>query len=310
MFRIFSLALITLAFWGCATSSPTTADAPLETSSKMSVDLKVESEPTGAQVELLEFNLANSQESSLRKTGQQGTTPCQFTLEQNQSMRYVLEFKKDQFKTLQYNVSLQVDQGTGPEKTAKVIDAMGNVLISPALWLLAAGVRRIPGGKSLTAEPNPVSVTLLPESPPAATAKSKPQLPGTQTAAAVEWKALLASLALSPTRDFPGADRPVLAKVHPFGRYARLEGFPQEFTSLTLRQELEKGGKLVFARGVLEVGDKTYHFQEGASIVSLGQGKFLGWGINGESLKEARAPGKTQEETEQRQTALEPEDDD
>ncbi len=69
-------------------------------------------------------------------------------------------------------------------------------------------------------------------------------------------------------------------------------------------------GRLVFAKGVLVLGDETYNFQEGSSIVSLGQGKFLGWGIKSDALKEASAPGNITEEAKKAPSAVEPEDDD
>jgi hypothetical protein len=77
-----------------------------------------------------------------------------------------------------------------------------------------------------------------------------------------------------------------------------------------LRKGLENGGKLVFTRGVLEVGDKKYHFQDGACIVSLGQGQFTGWGISFQPLKEGSEPERKVEKLKKIPQVVEPVDED
>jgi len=295
MQRWFILALIALTLSGCASGRQTTGEAPADApSSKLSVDLKVTSEPPGAQVEVLEPN--DPQGTAYRKSGKQGVTPCQFTLEQNQPMKYFLEIKKAGYKTEKHDICLYENQGEGGQKAGNVIDKAGDLLFSPALWVVAWAVKKIPGSKYLTADPNPVTVTLASEaafpSKPSAPSASPVIPPKSQTSQAVDLSCLFKSLSLSTAQEITGSGGPPVAKVVPLGTYAKLQDPSREFSCQALREELEKGGKLAFFKGVLEMGNQVYHFQDGAFLVAKGPGKFLGCGITCRPLARAEEPVK------------------
>jgi len=331
--RWFALALIVLTLSACASGKQTTGGAPADApSSKLSVDLKVDSKPPGVQVEVMEPN--DPQGTAYRKTGKQGVTPCQFTLEQNQPMKYCLEFTKDGYKTEQHEVHLSQNRGQAPQKVGNVIDTVGDLLVSPALWIVAWAVKKIPGSKYLEATPNPLTVTLARQAalppmaptppvrpappapaaspassaspappssptPPASPASLAPQASPaspvkSQTIQAVDLSCLFNSLSLSTAQEIPGSGGSIVAKVVPLGLYVRLQDPSRQFSCHTLKEELEKGGKLVFFKGVLETGNQVYRFQDGAFIVAPGPGRFLGCGITSQPL--ARAEESVKEE--------------
>lgn len=310
-----TLALIVLTLSACASGRQTTGEASSDaSSSKLSVDLKVTSEPPGAQVEVLEPN--DPQGTAYRKSGKQGVTPCQFTLEQNQAMKYSLEIEKDGYKTEKHDICLYEGQGEGGQKVGNVIGKAGDLLIAPPLWIMAWAIKKIPGGKYLTADPNPVNVTLTsgaalpvkapaPPAPAAAAAKS----PNVQT---VDLSCLFKSLSLSTAQEIAGSGGPPVAKVVPLGNYVKLQDPSRDFSCQALREELEKGGKLAFFKGSLEMGNQVYHFQDGAFIVAQGPGKFLGCGITCRPLAKAKEPGEEEVSSrgpKKRKTADEDEED-
>jgi len=289
-----TLALIVLTLSACASGRQTVSEAPSDTpSSKLNVELKVTSEPPGAQVEVLEPN--DLQGTAYRKSGKQGVTPCEFMLEQNQSMKYCLEIKKDGFKTEKHDIYLYQRQGEGGKKVGGAIGKAGGVLLSPALLVLGWGISKIPGSKYLTAEPNPMTVTLTSEAtvPTKTVAAAAPSTAATKTPSVqtIDLSCLFKSLSLSPSQDVPGSSKPTVAKVVPLGMYLKLQDPSREFSCQSLKEELEKGGKLTFFKGSVEMGNQAYHFQDGAFIMAQGPGKFLGCGITCRPLARAETPG-------------------
>jgi len=314
MQRWITLAVIALTLSACASGRQTTGTAPADaSSSKLSVDLQVASEPSGAQVEVLEPD--DPPGKTYLKTGKRGVTPCQFTLEQNQPMQYCLEFTKEGYKTEKQDIYLYQGEGEGGKKVGHVIGKAGDLLIAPPLWILGWAIKKIPGGKYLEANPNPVTVTLVsgaalpPTSPtpPASVAKAvQPDSPvkaagsagggKSQNIQAMEFSCLFKSLSLSPSpaQENPGASAPIVARAVPLRIYVKLKDTSREFSCQALREELEKGGKLAFFKGVLEMGNQVYHFQDGAFIVAQGPGKFLGCGITCQPLARAEVSEKVE----------------
>lgn len=160
MQRVFIFAAILFIVFGCATGRQIdSGQGPL-----LSAVLDVTSEPSGASVVVMVDNLDPKTREQIPyiKTGKQGITPCQLDIEQGKTMRYFIEFTKEGYQTEVCKVTTEVNV-THPDHTAgKTIDKIGDVLMSPALWIVAGALQSSGPSRSLKLTPNPVNIILKP----------------------------------------------------------------------------------------------------------------------------------------------------